>query len=192
MATVTQLLKNRLRQTMKAQLAAITPEEYLFFNSAIQQRFFELPIIKDSNKIMIYYSINQEVATIALINKLLLMGKTVILPACTPKKDLKACIIYDLNELIPGIFGLSEPGPTAPEIPPEDLDIIVVPGVAFDERGYRLGHGVGYYDRFLARTNACKLGLAYDFQIVQELPSSPHDIPVHAVLTPTKYLEFVG
>jgi 5-formyltetrahydrofolate cyclo-ligase len=187
MVNTTQLLKNQLRQAMKARFAAITPEEYLSYNSVIEQRFFELPIVKNSNKIMIYYSINQEVETVSLINLLLTMGKTVALPACTPDKNLRTGIIHDMAELIPGIFGLSEPGPTTLEIKPCDLDLIVVPGVAFDKKGFRLGHGVGYYDRFLAVTNTFKLGLAYDFQLVDELPIDPHDIAIDAILTPSEY-----
>jgi 5-formyltetrahydrofolate cyclo-ligase len=191
-ATTTRFLKNQLRNKMKAQLAAIAPEEYLSFNSAIRQRFFELPIVKDSNQVMIYYSIKQEVETASLINWLLTMDKTVALPACTPDKNLRAGIIHDIAELIPGVFGLSEPGPKTQEIKPYDLDLIVVPGVAFDKKGFRLGHGVGYYDRFLAGTNVYKIGLAYDFQLIEEIPIDPHDITVHAILTPSGYWECIN
>lgn len=189
MDTTTRLLKNRLRQEMKARLVTMTPEEYLAYNSAIQQRFCKLPIVNNSNLVMMYFAINQEVATALLINTLLTMGKIVALPACTPDKNLRAGVIHDLNELIPGIYGLSEPEHAAPEVDPQDLDLIVVPGVAFDIRGFRLGYGAGYYDRFLAGTDAYKLGLAYDFQVVNEVPTDSYDIAVQAFLTPSKYLE---
>ncbi|HBE79669.1 MAG TPA: 5-formyltetrahydrofolate cyclo-ligase [Firmicutes bacterium] len=187
MAESIQSLKKQLRQEIKAKLASLSPQEFSAFNSAIEQRFFELPIIRDSQRIMLYYSIGREVVTAALISKLLKMGKTVALPACTSDKNIRAGIIHDLNELVPGIFGLSEPPVLAPEIDPAALDLIVIPGVAFDREGFRLGHGAGYYDRFLVRTNGYKLGLAYDLQIIDHLPAAPHDVPVHALLTPSKY-----
>jgi 5-formyltetrahydrofolate cyclo-ligase len=179
--------KNQLRQEIKAKLASLSPQEFSAFNSAIEQRFFELPIIRDSQQIMLYYSIGREVTTAALISKLLQMGKTIALPACTSDKNLRAGIIHNLNELVPGIFGLSEPPVLAQEVDPAALDLIVIPGVAFDREGFRLGHGAGYYDRFLIRTSGYKLGLAYDLQIIDHLPAASHDVPVHALLTPSRY-----
>jgi 5-formyltetrahydrofolate cyclo-ligase len=185
----TRLMKNEFRQSMKSKLAALAPDEYFASNSAIGQRFFELQIVQKAGRIMIYFAIGREVATASIISRLLEMGKTVALPACTADKNLKAGIINRLNELVPGKFGLSEPPVSALAIDPAALDLIVVPGVAFDTGGFRLGHGAGYYDRFLARTDAYKLGLAYDFQIVDHLARESHDVAVHALLTPSKYLE---
>jgi 5-formyltetrahydrofolate cyclo-ligase len=176
---------------MKIKLAALTPHEFLLLNSTIQQRFFELPIVKQSKQVMMYYSINHEVATEPIISKLLEMGKTVALPACTAGKNIRAGIIHSLDELVPGIFGLTEPSASAKESDPVDFDLIVVPGVAFDKNGFRLGHGAGYYDRFLAQTQAYKLGLAYDFQIVDQLLIELHDIPVQALLSPLGFQEVV-
>lgn len=190
MSSSTQLFKNQLRQIMKAELANFSLEEFVTFNSAIQQRFFELPIVKNSNRIMIYYSINHEVATVQIISKLLEIGKIVALPTCMAGKNIRAGIIHSLAELVPGKFGLSEPAVSTLGIGPTDLDLIVVPGVAFDKRGFRLGYGAGYYDRFLVGTDAFKLGLAYDLQIVDHLIIEPHDIAVQALLTPSKYWKF--
>jgi 5-formyltetrahydrofolate cyclo-ligase len=189
LANTTRFLKNQIRQRMKARLASLTPEEYLSYNSAIKQRFFELPVVKYSHKVMIYYAINQEVETISMINSILAEGKIVALPTCMPEKNLRAGMIGNLDELVPGLFGLSEPDHTTLEIKPQDFDLIIIPGLAFDKRGFRLGHGAGYYDRFLAKTDAFKLGLGYGFQLVDELPINPHDIPVDAILTDLEYRE---
>jgi 5-formyltetrahydrofolate cyclo-ligase len=172
---------------MKTKLANIAPEEFVNLNNTLSQRFFEIPLVKNSNRIMIYYSINHEVATTHIISKLLKMGKTVVLPACTIDRNLRASIIHNLDELVPGIFGIKEPAASALEIDPKMLDLVVIPGVAFDKKGFRLGHGAGYYDRFLTRTAAFKLGIAYDFQIVDKLPAEPHDVTVQALLTPEGY-----
>jgi len=69
---------------------------------------------------------------------------------------------------------------------PEKVDIVVVPAVAFDLQGHRLGYGKGYYDRFLKKTKAVKVGVAYDFQIVEKLPAEQHDIPVDLIITPAR------
>jgi 5-formyltetrahydrofolate cyclo-ligase len=184
------LLKGKLRQEMKMKLDSLNHEEYRRFNADLYRSFIKLGIVQSAKKIMIYYSIHKEVQTEAIINYLLKNGKTVALPVCTRERDLRAAVINDLSQLQPVAFGLMEPGPEATALDPKQLDLIVVPGVAFDEKGYRLGHGAGYYDRFLSKTtNSFKLGLAYDFQIVAEVPVESHDIGMNGILTPSRYLE---
>lgn len=184
-------LKEELRQRMKTRLDSLNQEEYQDFNGVLYRNFIKLAIVKRAKNIMIYYSVRNEVKTEAIINYLLKTGKTVALPVCTPERDLNAAVINDLCQLQPSVFGLMEPGPEAALLEPDLLDLIVVPGVAFDERGYRLGHGAGYYDRFLSKMlNSFKLGLAYDFQIVSKIPVESHDIGMNGILTPSRYLEF--
>jgi 5-formyltetrahydrofolate cyclo-ligase len=93
-----------------------------------------------------------------------------------------------LKKLIPGRFDILEP-PMGTALPPAEIDLILVPGLAFDNRGHRLGYGQGYYDRFLSllKPECFILGVAYSFQIVDKTPNVEHDIPVNAVLT-EKYL----
>lgn len=183
--------KNELRKMMKSRLAALTREEYEDLNRSLYSNFIKLKALKRINHIMIYYSVRNEAATIPIINYLLNLGKTVALPVCTPERDLKAAIINNLSELQPASFGLMEPGPEAVLLDYDELKLVIIPGVAFDEKGNRLGHGAGYYDRFLSKTpNAFKLGLAYDFQVVPALPAERHDIKINGILTPSRYLEF--
>lgn len=185
------LSKKELRLRMKSQLATITPQEYQDLNRNLYSNFIKLEILKKINFIMIYYSVRNEVKTIPIISYLLKLGKTVALPICTPERDLKAAIINDLSKLQPAQFGLLEPEPGAALLDYGKLELIVVPGVAFDQKGYRLGHGAGYYDRFLVKTpNGFKLGLAYDFQLIWEAPTESHDIKMNGILTPSRYLKF--
>jgi len=184
-----QLLKNKLRQEMKIKLAALTPWEYHSLNNIIEQRFFSLPVLQNSHQIMLYYSIQYEVATLSIILKLLDAGKTVSLPACIDRTHLRAGIIQSLDELVPGVYGIHEPLAAAQEMDPVEIDLVVVPGVAFEQKGFRLGHGAGYYDRFLAGTKAYKLGFAYDFQIIDNLVVEPHDVPMDGLLTPSIFQE---
>ncbi len=172
-------------------MAALTPEEYQVLNRGLYAGFMALELISKADKLMLYYSVRNEVNTVALIRELLKLGKTVALPVCAPGRDLQAAVIHDLSELRAARFGLMEPGPKAPLLEKDQLELVVTPGLAFDERGYRLGHGAGYYDRFLAGIpSVFKLGLAYDFQLIPRIPVESHDIRLDALLTPSKYLSF--
>ena len=188
---MTILSKNELRSKMKRRIRELTPQAYHDLNHSLNANLLKLKLLDEANYIMIYYSVRNEVNTAPIINYLLEAGKTVALPVCTPERDLNAAVINDLSQLQPAPFGLMEPGPGSPLIADEELQLIVIPGVAFDEKGYRLGHGAGYYDRFLSKTpNAFKLGLAYDFQIVPDLPTENHDQRMNGLLTPSRYLKF--
>ncbi len=183
--------KAELRQTMRERLSQMAPDQYRSWNVQMEEAFFTLDIVRRAKRIMIYYSVRREVITTGIIQRLLLTGKSVALPVCTPERDLTATLITNLaNDLLPAKFGLKEPKPDLPILDPEMIDLVVLPGLAFDRSGNRLGHGAGYYDRFLAHeSEAYKLGLAYDFQVVPELPVEPHDRPLDGLLTPTGLLE---
>ena len=191
MTIQSQLLKSKIRQEMKSKLAALTPGDYQALNFLIEQRFFNLPILQKSQTVMIYYSIHHEVATNSIILRLLEAGKAVALPTCIDKTNIRAGKVQNLDELIPGVFGIHEPSSLALEIHPSEIDLVVIPGVAFDQKGMRLGHGAGYYDRFLSKTKAYKLGLAYDFQVIDNLVFENHDVPMDALLTPSTFLEVI-
>ena len=87
-------------------------------------------------------------------------------------------------------YGLREPVPN-PELilPPHALDVILIPGIAFDRRGHRIGSGKGYYDRFLTRTQAVRIGLAYDFQVIDRVPAEPHDVKMDWIVTESEMIE---
>jgi 5-formyltetrahydrofolate cyclo-ligase len=185
------MTKYELREMIKKRLAAMTPFEYQEYNAAISERFLGLDQVRKAASIMMYHSIGSEVETISLIQTLLSAGKTISLPVCTPSRSLIAGLVTDLNELVTTCFGLREPEPRGLRSP-EFIDLIVVPGLAFDERGYRLGRGAGYYDRFLeGRPDSYKLGLAYDFQVFPQIPAEAHDIRMDGLITPGGYRELI-
>jgi 5-formyltetrahydrofolate cyclo-ligase len=97
----------------------------------------------------------------------------------------------DVRQPLPrGKFGIPEPPADAPGLALNQLDLALVPGVAFDLSGRRIGRGSGYYDRLLASVPAIKCGVAFDQQITAELPAEPHDVLVDCILTPTRWLTF--
>jgi 5-formyltetrahydrofolate cyclo-ligase len=181
------LTKQQWRERMKTRLKALSATEYRTANQQIRERFFRLGAVHDMGVVMIYYSLRREVATLDLITELLARGKRVALPVCAAGRNLVAKEIRSLAEVGPGgNFGLYEPSPQTPRIEPEQLDLVVTPGMAFDCSGNRLGHGLGYYDRFLRQDglHAVKLGLAYEFQVVARLPVDEFDVRMDAILTP--------
>jgi 5-formyltetrahydrofolate cyclo-ligase len=185
--------KRRYRKMMQERLQAMTTEEFQVRNREVRSRFSGLQPVKTAATVMIYYSIHREVETISLIEELFRAGKRVALPVCAPKCNLIAKEIRDLSEVQKsGRYGLSEPVSGTPEIESAALDLIVLPGLAFDRSGNRLGHGAGYYDRFLSRApqSLYKLGLAYGFQVVERLPAQQHDIKINGLLTPDGFFEF--
>ncbi len=95
------------------------------------------------------------------------------------------------HDLVPGKHGIDQPAPDCPDLPTEQIDVILVPGIAFDSTCARLGRGAGFYDRFLAdpRVRAAKIGVAFDEQIVDAVPMDRWDVRLDAVVTPTRVFE---
>ena len=92
--------------------------------------------------------------------------------------------IGSLSELEPGAYGLPEPGKGCAVIAPEEIDLVLVPGTAFDAQGRRLGQGGGYYDRFLSGTRALRVGVCHGFALVDHVPAQAHDLNMDYILTP--------
>ncbi len=137
---------------------------------------------------MFYFSFGSEVETITLIKEAMSQGKVVALPLTVPKnKEMLAMKVENLNkDLTKSPFGFKEPiKERTVEIRPVDIDLVIIPGVAFDLNGCRLGRGAGYYDRFLKRVNAKtpRIALAFEMQIMQKIPVDIHDIKVNKVIT---------
>ena len=126
-----------------------------------------------------YVNMPSELATTRAIEAALAQGRQVVVPWCDGE-DLGLWRLESMGELVPGTWGIPEPPPARRDDPerrivPEALDFVVVPGLAFDARGRRLGHGKGYYDRLLPRTRAVRAGLCFDAQVFPEVPAGPRD-----------------
>jgi len=137
----------------------------------------------DYNVFMLYYSHRKEVDTKPIINHLLNLSKIVLLPR-VKGPDILPIQIHDLENLYIGYGGIKEPRGNVYE---GKIDVVIVPAVAFDIHGYRLGYGKGYYDRFLPKIEpVIKVGLAFDFQILDKIPHDPYDVKIDYIITPTQ------
>jgi 5-formyltetrahydrofolate cyclo-ligase len=145
--------------------------------------------------VLLYIHYGSEVRTDALVAAALAGGKTVAVPYCVGD-DLRLFRVQSTDELAPGAYDILEPRPALRELPdrrilPTELDLAIVPGVAFNRACRRLGHGKGYYDRLLAhvRPETMLIAPAFDCQLFDEVPTLLHDVPMHRVVTETSVYE---
>jgi len=158
----------------------------------ICKKLIASPEFQNSKTILLYCPKADEVDAWTAITAALVQKKTVCLP-CTDeeKKEITACRIIGSEKLEKAAYGIFEPRRDEKKvIAPEKIDLIVVPGVAFDVHGNRVGHGLGYYDKFLsAATNALKVAIAFDFQVIDEkIVCESHDVQVDQIITEKRHI----
>ena len=179
--------KNSLRQEMRSKLRAQSLEERDSKSLMIQEKLFGLDAFRRARTVCFFVGMDDEVDTVPMIEKSLSLGKRVLVPlADLENKELKLFEIRDLRaDLRPGTLDILEPDPSKTrQASVDEVDCVVVPGLAFDGEHCRLGRGAGFYDRFLATVpRAFKVALAFSFQVLPEIPLEHHDHPLDEVLT---------
>ena len=163
------------------------------FSFEICKLIESIPLYKKSQKVAFYFAKDKEVSLEYLIGKAFLEDKKVYLPKTWLKeKTLTFHQIFSFSDLRPGPFGLLEPPFENPKLKPENFEIIFVPGVAFDLKKGRIGYGGGFYDKILKKTKAFKIGVAFSFQIFEELPLEKHDQKVDIIITEKGIINGLG
>lgn len=159
-----------------------------------QKRLLGTSFFRDARRVCLYCSFQNEVLTDEVFEKARGLGKEVFYPrvvASGSKRMLGFFRVHGLEELAPGAYEIPEPGPGAELVDPDAFDLIVVPGVAFDEQGGRLGFGKGYYDMALKGAGGRLVALAYEFQVLkkEQIPVEPHDVTLSAIVTDERVIE---
>ena len=167
-------------------------KDFIKHNSdIITDKLLNLDCIKNAKNIMLYLDFNNEVSTDSLIKKLLNLGKIVSSPiTLKEERKLIPSQITDLkNGIQYGAYNIREPKPEcSPAINIKDLDVIIVPAVAYDKNCYRLGYGGGFYDRYFEkRKDICRIAAAYEMQIVEEIETEEFDLPADYVTTEERF-----
>jgi 5-formyltetrahydrofolate cyclo-ligase len=178
--------KKILRARLKALRSSLEINEYRSLNMSIMARCIELDEFTRAGTVHIYVSsVNNEADTLGIIYHLFDLGKRVVVPRCIPEQHLIQHIqIESLNELKRSHYGIMEPEYSpGREIRLEEIDLVIVPLLAFDRRGGRLGFGGGYYDRFLNGCSCPKAGLAYSFQEMDHIPLEQNDCALNIIIT---------
>lgn len=180
------MTKQELRKICLASRAQLGPEMRQESSNEITRRLTQLTSWHNRKVIMCFLTINSEVETSAIVEQAWREGKTVVVPKVEGKK-LLCCELTSWNQLAPGTFGVPEPiEPVLVE--PMELELVLVPGLAFDPAGRRLGYGAGFFDRLLKKTRALRIGLAYSCQILDHLPEEANDCRVEEIITEKKII----
>ena len=173
--------KDALRAQLRARLSQSDPAENAACDVRITQQVLSLPAFQAAERVFAYCSVVPEVDTHAILAQARRRGKTVALPVTQPDGQMRFAR-FD-GALVPGRFGIPEPPRSARTLLPQPGDLMLVPALAYDRAGRRLGRGGGYYDRFLARVDCCTVGLIRAAFLLDALPAEWNDVPVSAVIT---------
>ncbi|MCM8789574.1 MAG: 5-formyltetrahydrofolate cyclo-ligase [Candidatus Omnitrophica bacterium] len=153
-------------------------------SNKIKIKLFRTKEFINAKTVMFYVAFDGEVNTEDMIHSALKLGKTIVVPVCERDKiTIRPCLLKKNTKLKKGLYGIWEPA-VKRFIRAKDIDLVVVPGVAFDKSGNRLGRGKGCYDRFLKLLpkSISSIGLGFDFQILPSLPATTHDVKVNKVI----------
>jgi 5-formyltetrahydrofolate cyclo-ligase len=178
--------KTELRSKVRAALEKISPAVRAVESIELCERLkAQMP---SAHTILFFAPLPNELDVWPVLELSLALGTTCALPFFdAEKKTYGAKVIEKLaTDIVPGKFGVREPAASCREIPLDRFDLVLVPGVAFDLHGNRLGRGQGYYDRLLQAVSGVKCGICYDIQLLENIPTEPHDAKVDFVLTPDK------
>jgi 5-formyltetrahydrofolate cyclo-ligase len=183
--------KENIRKTILSERNALTAKQIASMSESVCARFTSLGEVMNCSVMMIFLSFGSEVNTDGIIEWAWRQKKTVLAPLCRPeKRELESFPITTFDDVEPGYLGIREPKENLLKpFPKKQIDLVAVPAVAFDGRGYRIGYGGGYYDRFLAGMNALKIGLAFSCQIIPKMPANRYDLPVDGIITEKEYIK---
>ena len=177
--------KEEIREKYRKIRAQIPSETRKHADSQIAERLFNRPEYRDARIIYCYMSFKDEADTASIIDKSLRLGKQVALPRVSGKRKMEFFFISGQKDLVTGFMGIKEPAGYCLEAsaPSEDA-LVLLPGLAFDRSGARLGYGGGFYDTYLAKHAGCKkAALAYSAQIAPEIPTEPVDVKTDMIIT---------
>ena len=173
--------KKELRRAIREKKRAMTPQEIEAKSARLCELFAASEAYQQAKTIYGYLPYNQEVRTVAMLEQALREGKRVAVPKCYGD-EMKFIYMTDLSQVEKGYAGIPEPIADGPE-GDDETALVLMPGMAFDPQGHRIGYGGGFYDKFLAKEpNHPTLALCYDFQMLPYLETEEYDIPVDTVI----------
>lgn len=188
--------KKKVRATARLRRSALPDALRPVLAAMAAARLADYAPFEQAGVVMAFASFSHEIDTTPLLRRVLGAGKRLVLPVTVRSQpQLELRLVRDLDALVPGRWDIPEPGPGCPLVLPSDLELVVVPGLAFDERGHRIGYGGGYYDRLLRsirRGWAPACGLGYEVQVFRQVPAGPDDERLDALVTDAATREFSG
>lgn len=196
------MTKDEIRSRLLAVRNNLSANEKSLYDKRMQEMLYSNIYYKMCSRLLCFVSFKSEPDTHEIIKHSLASGKKVYVPR-VDSQDMEFYQIQNLDGLIPGRFGIAEPKPDKVKLfsvqsitgdfeEPDKANLMLLPGLAFDYRGYRIGYGGGYYDRYLMshkHVSFYKIAFAYDFQLVDNIDADAYDIPVDLIITPTRIIK---
>jgi 5-formyltetrahydrofolate cyclo-ligase len=175
--------KDAVRARMRVLRSAIPIEERTRLGALVQHRLFQLPSMRDADTVLLFYSFGSEVPTAGIAGELLARGRRVLLPFLDDG-GMEAAELRPGRAPVASSYGPKEPADRVP-VDPEEVDVVVAPGLAFDRAGYRIGYGGGHYDRYLRRLgpHATRVGVGFHVQVLEGVPHGPEDERLDLLVT---------
>ncbi len=178
------LTKEQIRSKILLRLKKHKEDDRSKKSKIIEDKLFKTGVFKKAEKVMFYISFGGEVDTHNMIRRAQSLGKIIAVPVCKKDRVMRPCVLKKRAGFKKGLYGIWEPA-IKRFLDLRHLDLVIVPGVAFDKEGRRLGRGRGYYDCFLSELprETPSIGLAFDFQILPSIPYTATDIKIHRVIS---------
>lgn len=174
---------NQIRKQIKEKRSTLSLKEIENFSKAIHEKFFSLDFVNEKTNFFVYNAIKNEVDTTSIIERLKKLGKEVSYPLTTG--DTMIAVVPSNDEWETGDFGTKIPKKYERA---KGVEVAVIPLVACDKKLNRIGYGKGYYDKFLKENDCIKVGVCYDFQVIDDITPNEWDIPLDYIITPTKII----
>lgn len=169
--------KVELRKRLKAERARLSAEQAALSSEQVSRHILACDAYRKAHCIMGYLAFGKELSVDVVLLTALAEGKTVVVPWVTSATEMTPVVLQNMHDFEPDRYGIRSVRQPAEQIAPQDIDLVLVPGVAFDREGGRLGMGAGYYDRFLPQAKrAVLMGVAYDCLLQSELPKDEYDV----------------
>lgn len=186
--------KKTLRREILAKRAELSKNEHISLSREVFKRLKDTQYYKNAKNIFVFISFGSEIDTHEFIKEGIKEGKNILVPITIHKtREMIPSLLKDFNELAPGYFNILSPKKEFERpVDPKEIDLVVVPGAVFDKRGYRVGYGGGFYDRFLSnkvRKEVPKIAVGFDLQIIEQVPTNEFDFPVDFITTEKEIIE---
>lgn len=173
--------KKELRRYIREKKQAMTPQQIEDASASLAEKFFQTDLYKQAKTVYGYLPYNQEVRTVPMLEQAIRDGKQVAVPKVYGD-EMRFILLEDMSLVAPGYAGIPEPVADGP-VAEDKTALVLMPGLAFDPQGHRVGYGGGFYDRFLEEEpNHPTVALCYDFQMLPKIETEAHDIPVDCVI----------
>ena len=182
--------KAEIRRQMRSMRRALSWEEQKRAADGVYAQIMRMESYRSARTVMAYAAVRGELSLERVMEDIRASGRRLALPRCEEGGEMDACLVTERRQLRQGAYGIWEPDESCPIVPPEEIDLMLIPGTAFDRAGGRIGQGGGYYDRYITKTRAVRVGICHGFALVNCVPTEKHDVRMDAVVTPEETLIF--